>query len=68
MFGFKFRVRRQLRLGPLYAWLTPSGISSWGLTKGWFRHNVSHGTTTIDTPGPGSFTRRRPSRRQRGVR
>ena len=68
MFGFKFRYRKQLRLGPLYAWLTPSGVSSWGVKLGRFTHNISRGTTTVDTPGPGSFTRRRPTRRQRGER
>ncbi len=68
MFGFKFRYRKQLRLGPLYAWLTPNGISSWGVKLGRFRRNVTTGDTTIDTPGPGYIQRRRPTRRQRGER
>jgi hypothetical protein len=68
MFGFKFRARKQLRLGPLYAWLTPSGITSWGVKWGAFRHNITRGDTAIDTPGPGALHRRRPTRRQRGGR
>ncbi len=50
----RFRLRKSFRFGPFYVNVTQRGISSWGIRLGRFRHNVTRGTTTVDTPGPGS--------------
>lgn len=48
-----FHVRKTIRVGPFYAVFTENGFSSWGVKWGRFTRNVTRGTTTIDTPGPG---------------
>lgn len=57
----RFRARKTLRLGPLFFTFSQSGFSSWGIKVGPFRRSFTRGTTTVDTPGPGSlhFGRRR---------
>lgn len=49
----KFRAKKKLKLGPFYWIVTPSGVSSWGISIGRWTHNFTTGRHTIDTPGPG---------------
>lgn len=50
----RFRWPR-IRLGPLYVNLGKGGrVTSWGFKFGRVTRNVTRGTTSIDTPGPGS--------------
>lgn len=51
----RFRARKTVRLGPLFWTFTQRGFSSWGIRVGPFTRNFSRGTTTVDTPGPGSL-------------
>lgn len=51
----RFRARKTFRFGPFYMTLTQSGRRSFGIKLGPFRHNFTHGTSTVDTPGPGSL-------------
>lgn len=60
----RFRARKTFRFGPFFASFTQSGFSSWGIRIGPWTHNVTRGTNSIDTPGPGSLH----SRRRRGGR
>lgn len=50
----RFRARKTVRLGPLFFTFTQSGFSSWGVKVGAFTHNFTRGSSTVDTPGPGS--------------
>lgn len=50
----RFRARKTIRLGPLFATFTQRGFSSWGLRIGPFTWNATRRTSTVDTPGPGS--------------
>ena len=51
----KFRLRKQLRFGPLRVNLTQRGLSSWGLGAGrWWSWNSRTRRHTVNTPGPGS--------------
>jgi len=59
MSGWKFRACKQFRLGPVYINFTQSGFSSWGIKLGPITKNMTRGSTTIDTPGPGSIRRGR---------
>lgn len=56
---WKYNVRKRVNVGPLFFYLTPRGISSWGWQVGKWTRNVTHDTDTINTPGPGSIRRRR---------
>ncbi len=60
--GWKFKGRKEIRFGPLFAYLTPRGVSSWGWKSGPFRRNVTHGRDTVNTPGWGSIQRTRSRR------
>lgn len=51
----RFRARKTFRFGPLFFTFTQRGFSSWGIKVGPFTRNFSRGTTTLDTPGPGSL-------------
>lgn len=57
--SWKSRARKRLTFGPLFVWITQRGFSSWGIPWTW---NVTRGTHTVDTPGPGHVVRRAPSR------
>lgn len=50
-----FRARKQLRFGPIFVNLTQRGFASWGFKIGRWTKNMTRGTTTLDTPGPGSL-------------
>ena len=52
----KFRARKTIRLGPLRFHFTERGYSSWGIKVGPYSRNFTSRRTTIDTPGPGSFS------------
>ncbi|TDD04482.1 DUF4236 domain-containing protein [Saccharopolyspora terrae] len=45
-----------MRLGPIYLNVHNTRITSWGFKLGRFSRNMTHGKTTIDTPGPGRYT------------
>lgn len=60
----RFRARKTFRLGPLFATFTQNGFSSWGFRLGPWTHNVTRGTHTIDTPGPGHVVSGRRRRRR----
>lgn len=62
--AFRFRARKTFRLGPLFANFSQNGFTSWGIRVGRFTRNFTRGTTSIDTPGIGSF-RSSGRRRQR---
>jgi hypothetical protein len=62
----RFRARKTFRLGPVFFVFTQSGFSSWGIRIGPWTHNITRGTHTIDTPGPGSLHSR--GRRRGGRR
>lgn len=69
----RFRARKTFRLGPLRATVNQSGRWSFAITVGPVTHNLTRRTTSIDTPGPGSFhhqhgRRTRRSRRGGGQR
>lgn len=49
----RFRARKTVRLGPLFWTFTERGYSSWGFKAFRFTWNVTRGTKTFDTPGPG---------------
>jgi hypothetical protein len=51
----KFRIRRQVRLGPIRLNFTQRGFSSWGLGLGRWSWNAKTDKHTFDTPGPGYF-------------
>lgn len=51
----KFRARKTFRAGPLFFNFTQHGFSSWGIRVGPFTKNFTRGTSTFDTPGPGSL-------------
>lgn len=51
----RFRARKTIRLGPIFFTFTQRGFSSWGIKIGPFTRNFTRGTSTIDTPGPGSL-------------
>lgn len=51
----KFKARKTFRLGPLYFNFTQRGFTSWGIRIGPWSRNVTRGTWTVDTPGPGSL-------------
>jgi hypothetical protein len=63
--GIRFRARKTVRFGPLYFNFTQRGFTSWGVRVGPVTRNFTRGTTTVDTPGPGSLHVGR-SRRRRG--
>lgn len=47
-----FRLRKNIRLGPLRLNLTQNGLSSWSIKLSPWTWNSRRGHT-IDTPGPG---------------
>lgn len=51
----KFRAPKTFRVGPLFFRFTQRGFSSWGIKVGPWTKNFTRGTTTLDTPGPGSW-------------
>ena len=51
-----FHLHRRVRLGPIYLNVHNTRITSWGFKLGRFSRNMTHGKTTIDTPGPGRYT------------
>lgn len=51
----RFRARKAFRLGPRFATFTQRGFSSWGIRIGPYTWNATRRTSTIDTPGPGSW-------------
>lgn len=57
----RFRARKTFRLGPLFATFTQRGFTSWGVRIGPWTWNLTRGTHSVDTPGPGSvhFGRKR---------
>lgn len=57
-----FRARKTVRIGPLFWTFTQNGFTSWGIRVGPLTRNFTRGSTTIDTPGPGSL--HRPGRRR----
>lgn len=52
----RFNLRKTFRLGPLFWRFSKNGFTSWGFKIGSLTRNVTRGTTTYDTPGPGSWT------------
>ncbi len=50
--------RRKVKIGPFYMWF--SGViprfTSMGVEWGRFGHNITRGTSRLDTPGPGWFS------------
>lgn len=50
----KFRARKTFRLGPLFVTFTQNGFSSWGIKVGPYTKNFTRGSSSFDTPGPGS--------------
>lgn len=50
----RFRLRKTVRLGPIFLRFSERGFSSWGVRLGRITHNVTRRRTTFDTPGPGS--------------
>lgn len=57
-----FRARKTFRVGPLFFTFNQRGFTSWGIKVGPFTRNFTRGTTTLNTPGPGSVHWRRPKR------
>lgn len=51
-----FNLRKTFRIGPFYINTSKGRITSWGIKLGRITRNVTRRTTTIDTPGPGSYT------------
>lgn len=51
----RYRLRKTFRIGPIYLNFTQNGFTSWGIRLGRFTRNFTHGSTSIDTPGPGGF-------------
>ncbi len=62
--GWKFKARKTMRLGPLFWTFSQNGFTSWGWRIGPWTRNVTRGTHSVDTPGPGGF---RTTRRHRGA-
>lgn len=60
-----FNMRKRFRLGPLFINTNRGRITSWGWKWGRVTRNVTRETTTVDTPGPGSYTHRDRHRRNR---
>lgn len=50
----RFRARKRIRLGPIYLIFTEHGFSSWGVQVGPYSRNFTRGSSSFDTPGPGS--------------
>lgn len=59
-----FHLKRRFRFGPVYLNVHNLRITSWGIKLGRFSRNMTHGKTTIDTPGPGHYTFNKPKRRR----
>lgn len=51
----RFRLRGRKHFGPFYINYTQRGFTSWGIRLGPFTKNFTRGTSSIDTPGPGSL-------------
>lgn len=51
-----FNWRRRVKLGPFYLNFSKGRFTSWGVKLGRFSRNMTNGKTTIDTPGPGTYT------------
>lgn len=51
-----FNWRKRFRLGPLFVNIANGRFTSWGFKWGRYTRNMTSGKTTIDTPGPGSYT------------
>lgn len=58
-----FNLRKRFRIGPFYINTSKGRITSWGIKLGPITKNITRGTTTVDTPGPGSYTFNRKRRR-----
>lgn len=50
----RFRARKTIRFGPLFWTFTQNGFTSWGIRIGPYRRNFTRGTSSFDSPGPGS--------------
>lgn len=51
-----FNLHKRWRFGPLYFNTSKWRFTSWGIKWGRYTHNMTTGKTTIDTPGPGTYT------------
>lgn len=51
-----FNLRRRFKLGPIFVNTRNGRITSWGFKLGRLSRNVTRRSTTVDTPGPGSYT------------
>lgn len=51
----RFRARKTFKLGPFLFRFTQRGLSSVAIKVGRVTHNLTRGTTTVDTPGPGAW-------------
>jgi hypothetical protein len=60
----RFHARRTFRLGPLFFSFTERGFSSWGVRLGRYAYNVTHRTSSFDTPGVGGLRHRHGARRR----
>ena len=52
----RFNFRERLRVGPLFFNFTKAGSTSWGIRAFGITHNFTRGSTTVNTPGPGSVS------------
>lgn len=50
----RFIFRKRISFGPLYVNLGKRGFTSWGFRAFGITKNVTRGTTTVNTPGPGA--------------
>ncbi|GAA4863409.1 DUF4236 domain-containing protein [Saccharopolyspora cebuensis] len=51
-----FRLHKRFKLGPVYINTHNGRITSWGIKFWRISRNMTHRSTTIDTPGPGHYT------------
>lgn len=60
--SWKFSLRKRFSLGPLRFNTSGLRVTSWGWKLGPWTRNVTRGTDSVNTPGPGTFQRNRSRR------
>lgn len=51
----RFGFRKTVRIGPLYWIFNERGYCSWGIKVGPYTRNLTRGSWSLDTPGPGAI-------------